>query len=110
MSYYLKKTTLKGRTYLSIDESFYSNDKKGTAHRCFKSLGSVETLMKNGIDDPVSFYKAEVDKLNKEANEKKVKEISVTPERFLGYFLLKYLAFSLRLIVNFLLLFLQELP
>ena len=75
MSYYLKKTTLKGRTYLSIDESFYSNDKKGTAHRCFKSLGSVETLMKNGIDDPVSFYKAEVDKLNKEANEKKVKEI-----------------------------------
>ena len=89
MSYYLKKTTLKGRTYLSIDESFYSNDKKGTAHRCFKSLGSVETLMKNGIDDPVSFYKAEVDKLNKEANEKKVKEISVTPERFLGYFLLK---------------------
>nr|WP_312580170.1 hypothetical protein [Sedimentibacter sp.] len=49
MAYYLKKTKLKGRTYLSIDESFYSHKKKGTAHKCFKSLGSVETNMKNGI-------------------------------------------------------------
>jgi len=43
MAYYLKKTKLNGRTYLSIDESFYSHDKKGTAHKCYKSLGSVET-------------------------------------------------------------------
>ena len=28
MAYYLKKTKLKGRTYLSIDESFYSHEKK----------------------------------------------------------------------------------
>lgn len=27
MAYYLKKTKLKGRTYLSIDESFYSHEK-----------------------------------------------------------------------------------
>ena len=33
MAYYLKKTKLKGRTYLSIDESFYNHDKKGTSHR-----------------------------------------------------------------------------
>ena len=32
MAYYLKKMKLKGRTYLSIDESFYSHEKKGTAH------------------------------------------------------------------------------
>ncbi len=47
MAYYLKKTKLKSRTYLSIDESLYCHDKKGTAHKCFKSLGSVEILMKN---------------------------------------------------------------
>ena len=29
MAYYLKKTRLKGRTYLSIDESFYNYEKKG---------------------------------------------------------------------------------
>lgn len=51
MAYYLKKTKLKGRTYLSIDESFYSHDKKGTAHKCFKSLGSVETWKKKGVEE-----------------------------------------------------------
>lgn len=43
MAFYLKKTKLKDRTYLSIDESFYNHNKKGTAHKCYKSLGSVET-------------------------------------------------------------------
>ena len=28
MAFYLKKTKLKGRTYLSIDESFYSMKRK----------------------------------------------------------------------------------
>ena len=55
MSYYLKKTKLKGRTYLSIDESFYSHEKKGTAHKCFKSLGSVETHMENGMEVSVKY-------------------------------------------------------
>ena len=49
MAFYLKKTKLKGRTYLSIDESFYSHEKKGTAHKCYQSLGSVETWKKKGI-------------------------------------------------------------
>ena len=30
MSYFLKKTPLKNRTYLAIYESFYSHEKKGT--------------------------------------------------------------------------------
>lgn len=88
MAYYLKKTTLKGRTYLSIDESFYSNEKKGTAHKCFKSLGSIETLKANGMEDPVAFYKAEVERMNSEHRESKVMEISLSPERYLGHFLL----------------------
>ena len=52
MAYYLKKTKLKGRTYLSIDESFYNPEKKGTSHRCYKSLGSVETWLSKGLKDP----------------------------------------------------------
>lgn len=88
MAYYLKKTTLKGRTYLSIDESFYSNEKKGTAHKCFKSLGSIETLKANGMEDPVAFYKAEVERMNSEHRESRVMEISLSPERYLGHFLL----------------------
>lgn len=87
MAYYLKKTKLKGRTYLSIDESFYSHDKKGTSHKCFKSLGSVETLMKNGIEDPISHFQKEVDALNHEKAMLGVKKISdKSPNLYLGYF------------------------
>ena len=65
VAYFLKKTPLKGRTYLAIYESFYSHDKKGTAHKCFKSLGSIETHKENGIIDPVSYHQNEVEALNK---------------------------------------------
>ena len=53
MAYFLKKTKLKNRTYLAIYESFYSHEKKGTAHKCYKSLGSVETLTAGGMADPI---------------------------------------------------------
>ena len=90
IAYYLKKTPLKGRTYLSIDESFYNHDKKGTAHRCHKSLGSVETLKSNGMDDPVSYYQAEVKALNKERSDEGARKISdKSPLLHLGYFPLK---------------------
>ena len=59
MAYFLKKTRLKGRTYLSIVESFYDGNKKGTAHKVYKSLSSIETLKKNGIDDPISYYQSQ---------------------------------------------------
>ena len=90
MAYYLKKTKLKGRTYLSIDESFYSQEKRGTAHKCYKSLGSVETLIKNGMADPVSFYQQEVDRLNSRKKQDGVPMISErSPFLFCGYFPLK---------------------
>lgn len=90
MAYYLKKTKLKGLTYLSIDESFYSQEKKGTAHKCYKSLGSVETLIKNGMADPVSFYQQEVDRLNSRKKQDGVPMISErSPFLFSGYFPLK---------------------
>ena len=90
MAYFLKKTCLKGRTYLSIVESFYDGTKKGTAHKIYKSLSSVETLKKNGLEDPIAYYQAEVDKLNKEREIKKVEFISEeSTTRYLGYFLAK---------------------
>jgi transposase len=90
MSYYLKKTKLKGRTYLSIDESFYSHEKKGTAHKVYKSIGSVETSIKNGIEDPIAHFQKEVDELNRIKNEEGVKKISdKSPNLCLGHFPLK---------------------
>ena len=90
MAYFLKKTTLKGRTYLSICESFYQHSKKGTAHKTYKSLGSVETWREKGVSDPVSYFQHEVDCLNQKRKEGGVRKISdVSPNRFLGYFPLK---------------------
>ena len=90
MAYFLKKATLKGRTYLSICESFYQSSKKGTAHKTYKSLGSVETWREKGIADPVSHFQQEVDSLNQQRNAKGVRLISdISPNRFLGYFPLK---------------------
>jgi len=100
MAYFLKKTTLKGRTYISICESFYHPKKKGTAHKTFKSLGSVETWLEKGIDDPIKHFQAEVDTLNHEKaeadtlNHEKaeagVRKISnKSPNLYMGYFPLK---------------------
>jgi transposase len=87
MAYYLKKTKLKGRTYLSIDESFYSHDRKGTAHKCFKSLGSVETWKEKGIEDPIAHFQKEVDALNQERAAAGVRKISdKSPNLYMGYF------------------------
>lgn len=90
MAFYLKKTKLKGRTYLSIDESFYSHEKKGTAHKCYRSLGSVETWIEKGIDDPISHFQKKVDALNQEKADAGIRKISdISPVRYLGYFPLK---------------------
>lgn len=90
MAFYLKKTKLKGRTYLSIDESFYSHEKRGTAHKCYRSLGSVETWKEKGMEDPISHFQKEVDALNQAKSDTGTPKISdVSPIRYLGYFPLK---------------------
>lgn len=87
MAYFLKKVRQGNRTFISICESYYSKDKKGTAHRTYKSLGSIESNIEKGIDDPITYYQKEIDELNKSKKEDNVKEISdVTPEIYLGYF------------------------
>lgn len=100
MSYFLKKTNNKKGTYLQIYESYYDPIRKGGAHRSYKPLGYVHELQEKGIQDPVSFFREEVQKLNQESSKKKqsdkVRQISdESPERFLGYFPLKNLNDSL---------------
>ncbi|MBR2066978.1 MAG: IS1634 family transposase [Solobacterium sp.] len=90
MAYFWKIQNQSNNTYLAIYESFYSPDSKGTRHRCFKSLGSISKLIASGIDDPISFYKAEVEKMNAERKPDAVKLISSSsPLKYLGYFPLK---------------------
>ena len=98
MAYFLKKTTLKNRTYLAIYDSFYSHDKKGAAHKCYKSLGSVETLKKNGMEDPIAFYQKEVDALNQQRKREGIRKISdISPTLYLGYFPLKSIMEQLKI-------------
>lgn len=87
MAYFLKKAKQQNRTYLAIYESFYSNVTKGTKHRCFQSLGSVESLIDKGIDDPISYYQKQVDELNSIKNNEAIRTITdISPELYLGYF------------------------
>jgi transposase len=90
VAYFLKQHKLKNRTYLAIYSSFYNHDKKETSHKCYKSLKSVETHIKNGIEDPISHFQKEVDELNSQKKEAGVRKISdKSPILHLGYFPLK---------------------
>jgi len=98
MAYFLKKTNLNNRTYLAIYESFYSHKKKGTAHKCYKSLQSVETHKKRGIKDPEAHFQKEVDELNKAKQEEGERKISdKSPMMYLGYFPLKSILEKLKI-------------
>ena len=100
MAYFLKKTNNKKGTYLQIYESFYEPQRGHTAHRSFRAVGYVHELIQAGIEDPISHFKEEVDRLNqtrkKEKVDGKAKQISdETPEKLLGYFPLKNINDSL---------------
>lgn len=100
MAYFLKKTNNKKGTYLQIYESYYDSERKGGAHRSYKPIGYVHELQANGIEDPISFYGEEVQKLNQEYKQKKQTEkrrqiSDESPEKLLGYFPLKNLNDSL---------------
>ncbi len=96
MAYFLKKSNYKKGLYLQIYKSFYDPERKYSAHKCYKTLGYIEELKEQGIDDPIAYFKAEVEALNvefnKQKNVKKQKQISDnTPEKYLGYFLINAL-------------------
>jgi transposase len=93
MAYFLKKSNLKKGIYLQIYESFYDPNKKNTVHKSYKAIGYVEELIESGISDPIAYYSDVVNQMNAEAKrvreENKVRLISSSPERYLGYFLLQ---------------------
>ena len=94
MAYFLKKTFNKKGTYLQIYESFYDPQRGHTAHKSYRPIGYVHELQAKGIDDPISFYKEEVAKLNQELkaakDAKKDRQISEdSPEKLIGYFPMK---------------------
>lgn len=93
MAYFLKVSHLKKGDYLQIYDSFHDNEKKHSVHKSYKALGYLDDLIASGIDDPISFYKAEVDKLNKKVKKEKeelsIKKIGESPVKNLGYFLIK---------------------
>lgn len=100
MAYFLKKTNNKKGTYLQIYESYYDPERKGGAHRSYKPIGYVHELQQSGVDDPITFYSEEVQKLNQEHRKNKQQEkhrliADESPEKFLGYFPLKNLNDSL---------------
>lgn len=97
MAYFLKETPQKGRTYLAIYESFYDSNKKDTSQRSYKPLGSVETLVKNGMEDPITHYKAVVNEMNEKRKDEGARKISDTsPLLYLGYFPLKLILDKLK--------------
>ena len=93
MAYFLKKSNLKNGLYLQIYESFYNPDKKGTSHRSRESLGYANKLVDSGIADPIAHFSDVVKKMNYDAKLAKLEEserqISESPEKHLGYFLIK---------------------
>ena len=93
MAYFLKKSNLKKGLYLQIYESFYNPDKKETSHRSYKSLGYTNNLIDTGINDPIMHFSAIVKKMNEDAKlakqEERDRQISESPEKHLGYFLIK---------------------
>lgn len=93
MAYFLKKSKLKKGVYLQIYESFYNPIKKNTSHKCYKSLGYLDSLIDSGIDDPIAFFSQEVENLNAALRIKKDDEksrlIEESPLRYLGFFPIK---------------------
>lgn len=93
MAYFLKVSHIKKGTYLQIYESFRDKSRKCSAQKCIKSLGYLNDLIASGIDDPISYYKDEVSRMNKKAKQSKeelsIKKIEQSPIKNLGYFLIK---------------------
>ena len=93
MIYFLKKTnpTNKG-TYLQIYTNYYDNNTKKKKTKCYKTLGYVDDLIKNGISDPINHYKNVIIKMNedlKQASAPQILDKSVT--KFAGHFLISSL-------------------
>jgi len=101
MRYFLKRTNIKKGEYLQIYISEYKRD-IGSRNRSYRKLGYTSELKEKGMRDPVSYFRAQVDKMNaelaaKEKEERAMKVGKTSPKRHAGYFVLKGIANSLPL-------------
>lgn len=90
MAYFLRQIKRKNDVYLCVYETYRDKDKKSVVNKYVKSFGSVEKLKSDKIQDPLTHFKKEVEKMNvefnKKRNENKLKHIKDSPLRYLGYF------------------------
>lgn len=90
LAYFLKKNHKNNKVYLSIVNSYYDHNRGHTVHETYASFGTGQSLIDNGISDPVAYLTEEVRKLNYERNLSKTNEISdKAPYKYAGHFLLK---------------------
>lgn len=90
MAYFLKKNRKKDKLYLSIVNSYYDSERRQTVHSTYQSFGTGQTLIDQGISDPVAYLENQVKTLNYEARQKKASEICDTaPYKYVGHFLIK---------------------
>lgn len=89
MSYFLKKCTKKGRVYLSIVNGYHDPKKGYTVQETYKSFGTGEQLIKEGISDPEAYCKELVNELNNKLKEDKINKVTeLAPFKYLGHFLI----------------------
>lgn len=91
MAYFLKKTNRKKGVYLQIYFSYRDPDTRLPKNRSYKTIGFVDDLRNNGIEDPIAYCQDQVDELNfryrSERQENKLRRVSdISPDRFLGDF------------------------
>ena len=90
MAYFLKKCKKNGKEYLSIVNSFYDGKRGHTVHETYASYGTGQTLIDEGIENPIKYLEEKIEELNQEENLKKVKQINeVSPIKYAGHFLIK---------------------
>ena len=92
MAYFLRIHTRKRGKYLQIDESFRNKEKKRTDHKSFKCLGYLDDIKASGIEDPISYYKDYVRKLNEDKSLTKIAKISDKP---VIYNIVKFIYFKI---------------
>ena len=92
MSYFLKKTKTKKGIYYQVYNGVHDPEKGYTTQKSVKVIGYHENLLKDGIEDPLTYAKnmvAEMEKARKDEleNKNKQKITGVSPVKNIGYLL-----------------------
>lgn len=92
MSYFLKKTKTKKVIYYQVYNGVHDPEKGYTTQKSVKVIGYHENLLKDGIEDPLTYAKnmvAEMEKARKDEleNKNKQKITGVSPVKNIGYLL-----------------------